>query len=260
MRVKALVSLAFVLMLCIAPIPVSANGNTLADEGSAGPDSSTGDYTDTWTYPTGEYHGLKTTSGEAYVILNFSIAPDNILNSLNYSINGGSYHDDDGAGEFWIYDWSADDWVFFDDFGFGAAIWANGSLSGSQYSEDSKITIKINSTDSDGSAGVAVVTAWLHNIDSEFKEWHEMEPAEFYIDVVYWGWHELAPAIFWIIIPSYDPWAFHGWLIMLGLFMIPASLLYLVHGGREKLTSKKFFYFLMIFFVGISFFVGGIMP
>lgn len=408
MRVKAaLISIAFVLMLLIVPFPISAiQEYTLAYEGSAGPDSSTGNYTDTWTYPDGEYHGLKTAAGEAYVILNFSIGTDNFVSSFNYSMNGGSYFDDDGAGEFWIYNPDINDWSFIDSFGFGIGIWSNGSYSVAQLTEDSKITIKFNSTDSDGGAGIAVVTALLHNIDSEYRigpegytvaytgiagpddiyghysatweadaqpyqgieetageayailnfsipegslrsfnysfrcasqsdddgpaemwvydwvandwvyfddgkqgyydwtngtlsgaihysdgtqisirvnstdadglaraaidsaflydiqfaEWNTLPSAEFFIDVSGWGWHVLPSARFWIFSPPYDPWAFQGWLIMLGLIMIPASLLYLVRGGKEKLDREKLLFTLMIFFIGIALFIGGIMP
>lgn len=239
MRRKAIIPLAFVLMLCIAPIPVLANSNTLAYTGTAGPDSSTGDYTDTWV-GLGQYLGIKDTAGEAYVILNFSIAPDTYLTSFNYSCNGGSAGDDDGVAEIWVYDWNAHDWAYADDLYQGYNAWANGSISGSQYSGDSQITLKFNSTDSDGEARLAVYVAWLHNIDSE-------------------GWNTVGDAIVRFSTGLYMA-PINGLIIFLGLIMIPTSAMYLVRGGRKELSMDKFFFVLVIFFVGWALLIGGIMP
>jgi len=47
-------------------------------------------------------------------------------------------------------------------------------------------------------------------------------------------------------------------LIFLGLVMIPASTLYLVKGGRDEMSSDKFFYFCIAFIMGWALFLGGI--
>jgi hypothetical protein len=383
------VAIVFVLMLFIAPIPASANSNTLAFEGSAGPDSSTGDYQDTWAFDENAYDGLKTAAGEAYVILNFSIASDNFLKSFNYSMNGGSYGDDDGAGEFWIYDAEANDWSFIDSFGWGAGVWSNGSYSAEQFTEDSKITIKFNSTDSDGGAGVSVVTAWLHNIDSDYRippedytvayigiagpddiSGHYSEtwvadgepyqgieetagesyailnftipagvldsfnysfrcasqsdddgPAEMWvydwvandwvyfddgykgyydwtngilssaenysdgtqisimvnstdadglsraaidsafiynIDFLSWELNNEADFIIYVSLPVETLFLLNSFPIFLGLVLIPASGLYLVHGGKEAMNTTKLYYVLVVFFIGWALLIGGI--
>ena len=47
-------------------------------------------------------------------------------------------------------------------------------------------------------------------------------------------------------------------MILFGLIMIPASTLYLVYGGREKLTKDKGFYFMIAFLIGWALLIGGI--
>ncbi len=47
-------------------------------------------------------------------------------------------------------------------------------------------------------------------------------------------------------------------LIFLGLFMIPASTLYLVKGGRSEMSMDKLFFGLMAFIIGWALFLGGI--
>lgn len=51
-----------------------------------------------------------------------------------------------------------------------------------------------------------------------------------------------------------------GFLILLGLVLIPVSTVYLVRGGRESLSNDKIFFFFLVFFVGWALFLGGIMP
>lgn len=255
MRLKALIPLALLMLLCIAPFPISANGNTLAYTGTAGPDSSVGDYTDTWADLMTDYDGVKDTAGESYVILNFTIAPFTHLMAFNYSVNGAAYFDDDGSAELWVYDWTAYDWVYLDDLGLGAGAWANGSISGSQYSDGTQIALRANSTDSDGGSGVAVIIAWLHNIEG--GDWHNVGTGEFFIDVE--GWNVVGLATFYFDVPM-DLWGFNRTLIILGLIMIPSSSIYLVRGGRKDLSRDKFFFVLVIFFAGCALFIGGIMP
>ena len=256
MRHKALVLFAFALMICLVPIPVLANGNTVAYTGTAGPDSSSGDYTDTHDNLLTDYDGIKDTAGESYVILNFSIAPDNYLNSFNYSVNGAAYNDDDGNAELWVYDWTAHDWSYLDDLGQGFGAWANGSVSGSQYSGDSQITIMANSTDSDGASGVAVIIAWLHNIDSQISEWHTVGTAQLFYDVE--GWNAYTAIVGFLVM--FPEGVLQAWLVFLGLIMIPASTIYLVHGGRKKASLDKLFFGLVVFFIGFALLLGGIMP
>lgn len=147
---------------------IASNGYTVASNGSAGPDSSQGNYTLTWDDSMTNYDGIKDTAGEAYVILNFTVAPIENFIGFNYSVEFGAYNDDDGPSELWVYDWANNDWVYLGDGGQGISAWANGSISGAQYSDGSQITIMANSTDSDGAAGVAVMIAWLEILENEW--------------------------------------------------------------------------------------------
>lgn len=49
------------------------------------------------------------------------------------------------------------------------------------------------------------------------------------------------------------------WTVLLGLFMIPASTLYLVKGGKDGMSANKFFYFVVAFMLGWGLLLGGIM-
>ena len=140
---------------------IASNGYDLAYTGSAGPDSSLGLYNDTWDNELTDYTGVKDTAGEAYVILNFTIAPIQNFGGFNYSVMHGAYNDDDGNSELWVYDWVNSDWVYLGEGGQGLGDWTNGTISGSKYSDGTEILLKSNSTDSDGGAGVAVQIAWL---------------------------------------------------------------------------------------------------
>lgn len=253
MKTKALVPLVCLLALSLLSIPVSASEHTVAYTGIAGPDSSQGAYTDTWADEMTNYDGIKDTAGEAYVILNFSISPFTHLLSFNYSVFHAAHNGDDGNSELWVYDWSANDWAYLGDGGIGFASWTNGSVSGSQYSEGSQISIMANSTDADSSAGVAVVIAHLHNIDA--GDWH---PYTASVDIRMEGWKSYI-AIVGILI-MFPEGVIQAWMVFLGLIMIPASSLYLVRGGREKASINKLFFALVIFFMGIGLLVGGIMP
>ncbi len=85
------------------------------------------------------------------------------------------------------------------------------------------------------------------------------------------GAEEEAPPIAWnqvgiaqfIFHIGWDPtfqFGYDALLIFAGLIMIPMSTMYLVRGGREKLSMEKTFYFLIIFMVGLGLLIGGIMP
>jgi hypothetical protein len=60
------------------------------------------------------------------------------------------------------------------------------------------------------------------------------------------------------IMVDYDLWALNMGLIFLGLFMIPASTIYLAKGGRHAMSTDKVFFALVIFILGCAFFIGGI--
>ncbi len=66
-----------------------------------------------------------------------------------------------------------------------------------------------------------------------------------------------------IIHVGWDPvfqFGYDTFFIFLGLIMIPVSTMYLVRGGRKKMSMDKLFFFLIIFVVGFGLLVGGIMP
>lgn len=72
------------------------------------------------------------------------------------------------------------------------------------------------------------------------------------------AWHEAGEAevIFSVAI---DETGLDLLLIFLGLCMIPASMLYMAKGGTSEMSTNKFFYGLIIFFLGWGLFIGGIL-
>lgn len=237
MKRIALVPLVFILMLSIAP--VSAQEYTVAYTGTAGPDSSQGDYTDTWDDEMTSYEGINEAVGVSYVILNFT-TPEGDLVSFNYSVNGAAYFGDDGNAELWVYNWTGHSWVYLADLGIGFGAWANGTVSGSDYSDGTQISMRATSVDSGSSSGVAVIIAWLEDIEIDH-------------------WHEVADITLTFLAPLHM-WGIESTIIIIGLIMIPASGIYLVKGGRKGLSDERFWCTLIIFFVGFALLIGGIMP
>ena len=70
-------------------------------------------------------------------------------------------------------------------------------------------------------------------------------------------WHIINAATFTFVIP-WDTTTLNAFTIFLGLFMIPASTLYLVKGGKDNLSSDKVFFFIVAFMLGWGLLIGGI--
>ena len=62
-------------------------------------------------------------------------------------------------------------------------------------------------------------------------------------------WHEVGEAELVFSIPI-DETALNWFLIILGMFMVPASTLYLVKGGKNNMSTDKVFYFIVAFLFG----------
>jgi len=240
--VKSKIFFVVLLFLCVAPTSVFAINYTLAYIGIAQPTTLMGDYTSTWIADAQAYSATKETSGEAYIILNFTVLSD-VLVSLNYSLRAASQNDDDSVAKIWFYDWNANNWVYVDDGYKGYYDWTNGSLSGQQYSNGLQVSIMVNSTDSDGTPLAAVDYASLYAI--QVLNWSLNNEADF---IIYVGW------------PIEIQFSLSILPIFLGLIMIPASGLYLVRGGRDAMSMDKLFFVLVVFFVGWALLIGGIMP
>lgn len=71
-------------------------------------------------------------------------------------------------------------------------------------------------------------------------------------------WQLIVTVIILFTVPI-DETALNWFIIFLGLFMIPASTLYLVKGGRDNLSMNKFFFFIVAFMLGWGLLLGGIL-
>ena len=72
-------------------------------------------------------------------------------------------------------------------------------------------------------------------------------------------WQEVGEAPLLFNVP-FEMWGYNSGLIILGLCMIPASMLYLAYGVKHDRSSDRLFYGLILFFMGCGLFIGGIMP
>ena len=83
------------------------------------------------------------------------------------------------------------------------------------------------------------------------RKWLDVEPSVSEIGSEFWYYGPIGYEGLWIITTI---------LTFTGLAMIPASVVYLVYGGKESMSSDKMLYFLILFFMGWGLFIGGITP
>lgn len=86
--------------------------------------------------------------------------------------------------------------------------------------------------------------------------WHAVGTAEVFFDVE--GWNAYTAIVGFLVM--FPKGVIQAWLVFLGLILIPASSVYLVHGRRKEASMNKLFFTLVIFFVGFALLIGGIMP
>ena len=90
-----------------------------------------------------------------------------------------------------------------------------------------------------------------HYLDDVYiRKWLPVEPVSRVGDWVSAG---VANPVFWT-----EQISFQGLFILFGLILIPVSTIYLTWGGKDSLDSDKGYFFLILFFVGIALFIGGI--
>lgn len=90
------------------------------------------------------------------------------------------------------------------------------------------------------------IPVW-HIIESEMQVWFETPQ-----------WNNIITAILRFLPPHVYMGHVDALLIFLGLFMIPASTIYLVKGGKDDMSTNKLFYFLIAFLLGWGLLLGGI--
>lgn len=95
-----------------------------------------------------------------------------------------------------------------------------------------------------GSADVAIYCKWVL-----IRNWVYSEPIR-----DGWGAEEL------IGLSTQILWNVDVAVLFFGLIMIPSSFIYLIRGGKDDMSTDKFFYFMLFFFVGMALFLGVILP
>ena len=116
----------------------------------------------------------------------------------------------------------------------------------------------LTGTNNWGSADTVTLFDWFF-----VRNWVAVEP---YVES--WGeeednfpppqWEDSSESELIFVVPI-DESGLNMLLIFLGLFMIPASTLYLVKGGKDEMSMDKLFYGLIAFVIGWALFLGGIM-
>ncbi len=240
MKRKIVILVAFLLMLSI-PLKMSSAVTTWLEDGN--------DVSEWETY----YFeaGDSLTSATGYMTYQ---SPDNAGNSdgwwnnvspvVRYSVLEIRYRVNDTTAydylEIWLYSetnfggtWQE---VEFDNAGIASDIW---------YNETTSVTL-----DTVGTIDLIVNQNSTHHGNIKVE-----------LDYIRLGpqWEEQTPVTVLVII-NLDTVPLDFFFILVGLIMIPVSTLYLVRGGRDKLGNNKVFYFLLIFFMGWAFILGGIMP
>lgn len=76
------------------------------------------------------------------------------------------------------------------------------------------------------------------------------------------NWADISSLVLVFAVPISETalWGLNVFYIIAGLVMIPASTLYLVKGGRKEMNSTKLLYGLIILFLGLGLFIGGVVP
>ena len=133
--------------------------------------------------------------------------------------------------------------------------------------------IEISSLDPDVSGSANIITLYVQ--DSEYDVYCDWSAQRKFVadepEVDSWGDEETNLTFMWqdagegrfIFIIGWHPafqFGYDAFFIFLGLIMIVASTMYLVRGGKDEMSSDKFFYFLILFIMGWALFLGGIMP
>lgn len=149
-------------------------GNPIyASSGSAGPDSDSGAYTDTWSDTQTDYDGYETTSGTSYVILNFTTEEIEYKTIVGFKVDmHAAGANDDDESKLYFYDWTTDVWTEKRDAcGLGVFIWTETSTTESKYFNEGQVSIKLESTDSDSDSIAAIAVAKMSILyDVHYKQ------------------------------------------------------------------------------------------
>jgi len=208
-----------------------------ATSGTTDAQTPNGDYTDTHEQDLVFFGGTDPTDMSVDLWVEFS----DPISEFNYSV----YWNSASGGEIHIYDHDASDWVILDGSpnGDGGPIaWDNDTVSNEDYYNETHVGFRLYCGIVDGAA---INVDYYHIHTSPGYHWVDINELNLYFPISY---------------SSEQVFLGNFAFILLGLVMVPASTIYLVYGGRDKLTQDKFFYFLIAFIIGWAFIIGGVMP
>ena len=214
----------------------------LATDGEGTPPP-TGDYTDTHVKEGSSMFTLDASGPyDASITLEFAI-PEEDIESVKLNFYGYTFTGDLSATTKELLVYNGTHWIDFGDIAENAFGWTNITFD-STYIVSPFHTIYMKAHVADDS----MITLLIDYAEVRFINppvWQELGVAELIFHV---GWD-----------PVFQ-FGYDTFFIFLGLIMIVASTMYLVRGGKDELSSNKFFYFVILFIMGWALFVGGIMP
>lgn len=206
----------------------------LATDGYGDPEP-TGDYTDTHVKDESAIFNLDASDPyDVYIGLEFSV-PDGDIASFDIHFYGYTFTLDFNATTKELLVWNGSTWNDVSDIAENSFGWTNITLDTS-YIDSQTVYIRAHVVDD------SMPTLMIDYVDIqfEFSKWYEMAEAEV------------------VFVIAYDESGINMLLLFLGLFMIPASTLYLAKGGKDEMSMDKFFFGLLAFVMGIALFLAGI--
>ena len=178
-----------------------------------------------------------------------------------------------------------DDWIFWNG---GSNMWEAGTISQTTWYEldmtfefNGEMTLYIDNVEIgsddfvDYSDSAVTSIDWLGSLtngaatrdqwidDYYLRPWVDPEPAlnsfgtEEFRDYEPPSWHEIDEITIYLFVEPLE-WGLDVFFLFLGLFLIPASTIYFVKGGKDEMSTDKVFFFLIAFMIGWALFLGGL--
>lgn len=209
----------------------------LATSGS-GIESTTGTYADTQAVDGTFFTAYDLTYGfEAYLYLNFTAPSIGNLSSIDVNIYA-KYNDLEFAPDINtidVYDFGNTSWVTIGSLNEAVLAWVNDTVS-PDFLDGDTLSLRCHLT-----------------YDEAIYIYVDYAEVGFY----YGSWVRITSTTVYFGVPL-DTTGLNMLITFLGLFMIPASTLYLVKGGRDGMSSNKVFYFIVAFMLGWGLLLSGI--
>jgi len=232
-----------------------ADGYDYGDTGGA-----SGDHESTWVNLDVDWLREDYAAGsEGWWLLNFTVPPtDGYWTGFHYATYARSFQDWGMDPQIQFWDFVGEQWVKFDDYE-NDWTWHNGTVLNTNYIGGDTVTMR-GWIGAQGTYSGLLYCDYAELVFFDLGAWHELPPAQMWFDLPDWEWINDIDFIFPVPWSDEVQFGYDAFFIFLGLIMIPCSTMYLVKGGRKDMSTDKLFFGLILFFVGVAFLIGGIIP